>query len=133
MAITVKRTQSARETGPQHEPYLYKRVDFNTPALTSSGKVYLGVMPAQAYPYEMVIRVNTTFDQPLIAGTLATTNAYLQRLDVTWGTTGTYHVDRCASLAYSSSADADQPVYIVASTVPTVGQADIWLKFLPVK
>lgn len=133
MAITVKRTQSARDTHPQHEPYLYKRVGFDTPALTSSGKVYVGVMPAQSYPYEIVVRVNTSFDQPLVAGTLATTNAYLNRLDVQWGTTGTYHIDRPAGLAYSSSADADLPVYVMASTVPTVGQADIWIKFLPVK
>src|ERR1051326_9045115 len=98
MGITVKRTQSGRETHPQHVPFLYKRVDFNTPALTSSGKVYVGVMPAQAYPYEVVVRVNTSFDQPLVVGTLATTNAYVQRLDVTYGTTGTYHIDRCANL-----------------------------------
>ena len=130
MAMAARRTQSARDTGPQHEPYLFARVNFNTPALASSGRVYVGVLPADAYPYETVVRVNTAFDQPIVIGTLATTNAYAQRLDITFGTTGTYHIDRVASLAYSS---VDLPIYVMASTVPTVGQADIWVKFLPAK
>lgn len=130
MTISVARTQSARDAGPQHEPYLYRRVNFNDTALTSSGKSYVGVLPADAYPYEIVVRVNTTFDQPLVVGTAASTNAYLQRLDVVWGSSGTYHVDRAASVAYSSS---DVSLYVMASTVPTVGQADIWVKYLPAK
>jgi hypothetical protein len=131
MAITVFRTKSARDYHVQSPYTLYARVDFNTVALTS-GKTYVGVLPGYAYPFETVVRINTTFDQPLVVGTSGTTNAYVQTGDIEYGTTGTYHVDRCASVAYSS-AGADIPVYVLATTVPTVGQADIWVHYLVAK
>jgi hypothetical protein len=131
MAITVRRTQSAKDIHLQ-PGHLYKRVDFGTVALTS-GKMYVGVMPPNAYPYETVVRINTTFDQPLVVGTAASTNAYVARDDIEYGTTGTYHVDRCASVAWTSGDATDTSIYVLATTVPTVGQADIWVRYLAAK
>jgi hypothetical protein len=132
MAITVRRTQSARDYHVQSPYTLYARVNFNTVALTS-GKQYIGVLPPNAYPFETVVRINTTFDQPLCIGTAASTNAYVQTGDVEYGTTGAYHVDRCASVAWTSGDATDTSIYVLATTVPTVGQADIWVHYLAAK
>ena len=98
MTVSVTRTKSARDYHTQKEGYLYKRVDWNSSQITSATKFYVGVLPADCYPYETIVRVNSTFDNPVIVGSSASssTASFVAIGDVTWGTTGTYHVDRCA-------------------------------------
>ena len=133
MAISVARTRSARFYHTQQVHFLYRRFNFNDidQSATQPAKFYLGVLPAHAFPMETYVRVNTAFTGAnLIVGTsvAGSSAAVVSTGDVTAGTSGNYVVDRYLG-AHST---ADVPIYIqTKASGETVGQADIWLKYLP--
>lgn len=130
MAISVKRTQSARDLDSQQVTYLYTRIKGPNPLLDAAAQVYVGVLPAECSPQDITVRVVSTMDKNIIMGTsVAGSSAlFLQAGDVTPGTTGTYVVNR--GVGYYSSADL--PVYVqTATTGATTGDIQIWWPFLP--
>ena len=131
MTTSVKRTESARDYHTQQQHYLYKNVTYATPNIqTTAGKlVYVGVLPSNALKQETIVRVNTTFDGLLIVGTSNDTSYYASTSDVTAGVADTYVVDR----NYGVKSTSDVPVYVQLTTGSTVGDADIWLTYLPAK
>lgn len=124
---TVRRTESARDTGYQLEHHLYKRVTHATPQIqTTAGKiVYLGVLPADCLPKECIVRINTSFDGLFVIGTSSNTAAVVSTADVAAGEADTYVVDRY----YGTRSTVDVPLYVQLSTGSTVGEADIWLSY----
>lgn len=132
MAISVKRTQSARVLEMQQVTYLYTEIKGPNRLLDAAEQVYVGVLPANCCPMDIVVRVNTTMDKAIIMGTsvAGSSNAFMQSLDTTMGTTGTYVVNR--SYGYYSTVDV--PVYIqTATTGATTGDVQVWWPFLPAK
>jgi hypothetical protein len=133
MAISVTRTRSARVYHTEQVHYLYQRFNFNSVDVgaTQPGKFYLGVLPANCFPMEAYVRVNAAFTGAnLIVGTSVAGSSALvvSTDDVTAGTTGAYVVDRYMG-TYST---APVSLYIQTKTSgETVGQADVWLSYLP--
>lgn len=131
MAVSVIRTRSARDYHTQQEHYLHQKIVFNTPGLGST-HCYVGVLPANALPLETIIRVNVAFDPAnnLVVGTTAASSAYVATGDLAEASTGVTVVDRCISAAYST---VDLPIHVRMSTASTVGECDIWVRYLPAK
>jgi hypothetical protein len=136
MAISVRRTKSARDYHTQQGHYLYKKVAYDTPGIqnvTTAGvavaTVYVGVLPANCLKQDTVIRVNTTFDGLLTVGTSSDTDLYVTTADVDAATADSYVVNRL----YGVRSTVDRPVYVTLSTGSTVGEAEIWLTYLPAK
>lgn len=134
MATKVKGTQgaAARITHLQNVHYLHRTFRFNDsdPAVVAAGVNLIGVLPAQALPLETYVRVNTTFDKDIVAGTsvAASSATMLTTIDVAQGTTGLTVVDRLMG-TYSS---VDTAYYIQCKTSgATCGNLDIWLAYLP--
>ena len=133
MAITLKTAQSARLYHTQQVHYLYRRFNFNDidQTATQPGKFYLGVLPAHALPVETYVRVNSTFTGAnLIVGTsvAGSSAAVVSTDDVAAGSTGMTLVDRY----FGTYTTLDVPLYIQTKTSgETVGQADVWLAYLP--
>lgn len=133
MAITVARTRSARFYHTQQVHFLYRRFNFSDidQSATQPGKFYLGVLPANAMPMDTYVRINSAFTGAnLIVGTsVAGSSAVVVSTgDVAAGTTGTYLVERYQG-TYST---VDVPLYIqTKASGETVGQADVWLAYLP--
>jgi hypothetical protein len=133
MAISVTRTRSSRLYHSQQVHYLYRRFTFSDidQSATQPAKFYLGVLPANAMPLETIVRINSSFTGAnLIVGTSAagSSAAVVSTADVTAGTTGSYVVDRY----YGTYSTADVPLFIQNKTSgETVGQADVWLSYLP--
>ena len=130
MAITVKRTRSARENYLQHESYIYRRVNWNDVGINSASTVanafQLGTLPPGALPLETIVRVTSAFDQGLTISTTASSGNVVARTDLAFGSTGVTLVDRVSQLAYST---AERPIFIAQATAGTGGQADVWLRF----
>lgn len=128
---SVRRTVSARDDGYNSPLCLYTNVTYATPNLqTTAGKiVYVGVLPANCCPLETVVRINTTFNGLLIVGTTSNTSALASTADVAAGTANTYVVDRY----YGTRTTVDVPVYVQLTTASTVGEADIWVNYLPAR
>ena len=137
MTVKVARKQTARVLPEQQLTYLYRKFNWNdiSPAQTSQGEAsgqgnYLGVLPANCCPQYCVVRINTSFDADIIIGTSAATSAVASTFDLVRGTTGTMQIDRY----YGTHNTADTSLYIrfsSTSATPTIGQAEIWLPFLP--
>lgn len=128
MAITVLRTESARDNSVQGSQYLYKGVTHATPNIqTTAGKiVYVGVLPAYCMKQETIVRINTSFDGSLIIGTSSNTSAFGSTEDIVAGTADTYVFDR----GYGVRSTSDVPVYVQLTTGTTIGGADIWIEYL---
>ena len=128
---TVLRTESARSYHTQQSHYLYKNVTYATPNVqTTVGKiVYVGVLPANALKQETIVRINTTFDGSLIVGTTSDTAAYGTTSDIVAGTADIYVADT----GYGTRTTTDLPVFVQLTTGSTVGDADIWVTYLPAK
>lgn len=132
MSVSVLRTESARDYHTQQRHYLYKNVTYATPNIqtTAGALVYVGVLPANALKMDTIVRVNTTFDGLLIVGSSGDTNAFATTADVTAGAAGVYITDR-NDLADRTTVDV--PVFVQLTTGSTVGDADVWLEYLPAK
>ena len=133
MSVKLKSGKSAQVYYTQQVHYLHRtfRHNDNDPGVLSPGTNLIGVLPAQALPLETYVRVNTTFDKDLVAGTsvAASSATMLTTSDVTQGTTGLYVIDRLMG-SYSS---VDKAFYIQCKTSgATVGNLDIWQAYLPV-
>lgn len=128
---SVLRTESARDTQTQKQHFLHKNVTYATPNIQSTpGKiVYVGVLPANCLKQETIVRINTTFDGSLIIGTSANTSVYGTSSDIGASTADTYVVDA----GYGTRSTVDLPVYVQLTTGSTVGDADIWLTYLPAR
>ncbi len=130
MAISVLRTKSARTAYEQDAANVYMRVKFDTPQLDTAAKLMVGVFPQNCMPLGVTVRVNTTFNKDLIIGTSAAASAVASSLDIQSGVAGTYDVDRAYGTVVTTAADI--PIYVqTATTGATVGEADIWLRYLP--
>jgi hypothetical protein len=129
MAVSVIRTRSARDYHTQQEHFLYRKIAWNTPGITST-HCYVGVLPAHAQPLETIVRVTSAFAQGVVVGTTANGSAYVSAADLAEGSTGVTIVDRCVSAAYSS---VDLPIHVRMSTADTAGEADIWVRYLTAK
>jgi hypothetical protein len=136
MTVSVLRTESVREYHTQQTHYLYKKVTYDTPRVqqwTTAGvavpAVYVGVLPANCLTQETIVRINTTFDGLLTVGTTSDMSFYASTADVTAGTADSYVLDRNAGVR----STVDRPVYVSLSSGSTVGDADIWLTYLPAK
>lgn len=133
MAISVARTRAARQYHTHQVHYLYRRFNYNNvdQSTTNPGVFALGTLPAHAYPLETYVRVNAAFTGAnLIVGTSAAGSSAIvvSTDDVTAGTTGSYVVDRVMG-RYST---LDTQLYIqTKASGETVGQADVWLAYLP--
>lgn len=133
MAVKVKGSQvgSARVYHTQQVHYLHKTFRFNDsdPAVLAPGTHLVGVLPAQSLPLETYIRINTTFDKDLCAGTSAAGSSatMLTTIDVDQTSTGLYVVDRLMG-TYSS---VDVAYYVQCKTSgQTCGNLDIWQAYL---
>lgn len=129
MAITVLRTQSARDDSYENVQYLYKGVTHATPNIqTTAGKiVYVGVLPAYSCKQQTIVRLNTTFDGQLIIGTSSNTSAFFTTEDLPQ----TYPADTYVSdRGYGARSTVDVPVYAQLTTGTTVGGADIWISYI---
>lgn len=129
MAITVRRTVPARDTGYQLTHTLYKKVSFNTPGIQDAGStanVIVGTYPADCCPLEGVIRINTTFDGNIIIGTSSNTSVFANTDDIVAGTADTYVTDK----PYGTRSTVDRVVYVQLTSGTTVGEAEIWLPYL---
>lgn len=132
MAISIKRTQSARVLDNQQITYLYARIKAPNRLLDAAEQVYVGVLPAECSPQDITVRVVSTFDKAIIMGTsvAGSSNLFVQAGDVTATTTGTYVSNR--GVGYYSSVDL--PVYVQTNTTgATTGDIQIWWPFLPAK
>ena len=133
MAISVTRTRSARLYHTQQVHYLNRRFNFNDidQAVVNPGKFHLGVLPANSFPLETYVRINSSFTGAnVIVGTSSagSSAAVVSTADVTAGTTGSYVVDRY----YGTYSTVDVPLFIQNKTSgETVGQADVWQAYLP--
>lgn len=134
MAITVLRKQSARLMhDAQQIHYLYARFNgFDIPTdVTSPGRFYLGVLPANSYPLDAIVRVNTAFTSgEVIVGTSAAGSSavVVSTADVVNTVTGSYESDRYRG----TLSTVDVPLFIqTKSSGQTNGQVDIWLTYLP--
>lgn len=127
----VRRTESARELHYQVQHYLYRNVGYDTLNIqaATSGLVYVGVLPANCLKQETIVRINTTFDGALVVGSSADNDRYATTGDVAADVADTYIVQR----DYGTRTTVDLPVYVALSTGSTVGNADIWLTYLPAK
>lgn len=135
MATKVKlsNTGSARIYHTQQVHYLHRTFRFNDndPATLSPGYNLVGVLPAHALPLETYVRVNTTFDKDIVAGTsvAASSATMLTTIDVASGSSGLTVVDRLMG-TYSS---VDVAYYVQCKTSgATCGNLDIWQAYLPV-
>lgn len=131
MAVRVRRSRSAREYHTQQTHYLYRKVAYDTPQIqaATSGIVYLGVLPANCLKMETIVRINTTFDGLLVVGSSADNDRYVTTADVPADVADTYVVSR----DYGTRSTVDLPVYVALTTGSTVGEAEIWLTYLPAK
>jgi len=131
MANFTTRTQTAYDYHTQQVHYLHRDVAYNTPQIqtTAGSKVYVGALPANCLPMETIVRIKTSFDGLLIVGTSSDTDSFATTADVTAGTTGTYVVDR----AYGTVTTVDLPVYVQLTTGSTVGEADVFVTFMPAR
>lgn len=133
MAVALKTGQSARLYHTQQVHYLWNRFNFNDidQSALSPAKFRLGTLPAHALPLEAYVRVNSSFTGAnLIVGTsvAGSSAAVVSTADVTAGTTNVYVVDRY----FGTYSTVDVPLYIqTKATAETVGQADVWLAYLP--
>jgi hypothetical protein len=133
MAISVSRTRSARRYHTQQTHYLDKRFNFSDhdQAASGAGKICIGVLPAHSFPLECYVRINSSFTGAnLIIGTSAagSSAAVVSTADVAAGSTGSTIVDRYMG-TYST---VDVPLYVqTKATGETIGQADVWLAYLP--
>lgn len=132
MAISVRRTQSARDDSYQNPQYLYAGVTHASPNIqTTAGKiVYVGVLPAYSLKQDTIVRVNTSFDGTMIIGTSSSngTAAFGNSADLPVGDPApeTYVVDR----GYGYRSTIDTPIYVQLTTGTTIGGADIWISYL---
>lgn len=131
MTVSVKRTESARELHFQVQHTLYKNVTHATPEIqtTAGSLVYVGVLPANCLKQDTIVRINTTFNGLLHIGTSSDTDYYATTADITAGVADTYVTDR----NFGVRSTAETPVYVQLSTGSTVGDADVWLTYLPAK
>lgn len=130
MAITVLRTKSAKIHHNADVETAYARVKFSTPMIDTAAKVCIGAYPQNSMPMETVVRINTTFDKDLIIGTSAAASAIATSVDIVRGTTDTYVVDRAYGTIGTTAGDV--PIYVqLSSTGATVGEADIWVRYMP--
>lgn len=127
---SVLRTESAYDYHTQTRQHLPKHVTYATPNIqtTSGALVYVGVLPANALHMQTVVRINTTFDGLLTVGTSSDADAFVTTSDVAAGTAGTYIIDR-NDLGERTTTDVK--LYVQLTTGSTVGDADIWVEFLP--
>ena len=132
MAITVSRTKSARTAYEQDAAVTYTRVKFSTPQIDVAAKVFVGVLPQDCLPLDVVVRINSTWNKDLIIGTSGSASGAASSLDIQAGTTGVYVTDRLALNFASGTTAGDVPLYVqTATTGPTVGEADIWIRYIP--
>lgn len=128
MAITVVRTESARDDYSQTIQSLYKRVSVGTDGLdasTTPDSARVGVLPANAMKLQTIVTIVTSFDGTMTVGTTADTDAYGQSDDITAGAIDTYAGDRGMGVSTS-----DQVVYARLTSGTTQGVADIWVTYL---
>ena len=141
MSVKIRRKQTARVLTEQQVGYLYRRVTANAGSAdigvvtSQSSFAYLGVLPQDACPTRLTVRVNTIFDQQFVIGsTLAagSSNAFATTSDLAGVTTAaaTYVIDRGYGIRNSTG---DTSLYIFCPTAATTGQADVWLEYLPAK
>jgi hypothetical protein len=137
MTVSVLRTRSARDYHTQQQHYLYEKVTWNTASLqnfTTAGvavpSVFLGVLPANSLKQEVVVRINTTFDGLLTVGTSSDIDAYFTTSDVVQTAAANTYV---TNHAYGVRTTVDVPVYVSLSSGSTVGEAEVWLTYLPAK
>lgn len=133
MAVKIKAGGSAQVYHTRQVHYLHRTFRHNDsdPGVVAAGVNLIGVLPAHALPLETYVRVNTTFDKDIVAGTsvAASSATMLTTIDVGQGTTGLYVLDRLMG-TYSST---DTAYYIQCKTSgATVGNLDIWQAYLPV-
>ena len=130
MSVSVLRKESAYDYYSQTRQHLHKRVTYATPRIqsTAGAFVYVGVLPANALKLDTTVRVNTTFDGLLIVGTSGDADGFATTADITAGTAGTYVTDRND---IADRTTVDLPVYAQLTTGSTVGDADVWVEFLP--
>lgn len=134
MAVKIKKGGSAHVYHTKQVHYLHRtfRHNDNDPGTLSPGVNLIGVLPAHALPLETYVRINTTFDKDLCAGTsvAGSSATMLTTVDVAQGTTGLYVLDRLMG-TYSS---LDVAYYVQCKTSgATVGNLDIWQAYLPVQ
>ena len=127
MSTKVTRTKSATQYHNLGQHHVYKRVTFqDVNAQGTTGKNYIGGIPAYAMPEEVIVRIRTTFDVDLVVGTSSDADAYATSNDIIAGTTGTYVTDR----PYGSYSTVDVALFAsMATTGSTVGSADVWVTF----
>jgi hypothetical protein len=137
MTVSVLRTRSAREYHTQQGHYLYEKVTWDTAQLqnfTTAGvavpSVFLGVLPANSLKQEVVVRINTTFDGLLTVGTSSDIDKYFTTSDVVQTAAANTYV---TNHAYGVKTTVDVPVYVSLSSGSTVGEAEVWLTYLPAK
>lgn len=130
MTVSVLRKNSAYQYHTQTRQHLYKHVAYDTPNIqtTAGAIVYVGALPANALKLDTTVRINTTFDGLLIIGTSSDADAFGTTADITAGTAGTYITDTNAA---GERTTTDLPVYVQLTTGSTVGDADIWVEFMP--
>lgn len=130
MSVTVLRKKTATVIDSPAVPMLSVHLKLPDPTLDSAAKHYVGVLPANCYPQDITVRINTTFAGGVIMGTsvAGSSNAFLQSLDVTTTTTGSSVVSR--GMGYYSTVDL--PVYVqTVTTALAAGDFDVWWPFLP--
>ena len=126
---TVKRTESAHDYHTQTEQHIRAHVTWASPSIQETTPGYcIGALPANALKKDTYVRVNTSFDGLITVGTSTAQAAFGTTEDFTMGTAGTYITDR-NDLAERSSVD--RKVYVFLSSGSTVGDADVWVSFLP--
>lgn len=130
MTVSVLRKESAYDYHTQTRQHIHKHVTWATPNIqtTAGAIVYVGGIPANGLHMQTIVRVNTTFDGSLMIGTSSDADAFGTTSDITAGTAGTYIVDTNAA---GERTTVDLPVYVQLTTGSTVGDADIWVEFLP--
>lgn len=130
MTVSVLRKESAYKYHTQTRQHIHKHVTWETPNIqtTAGAIVYVGGIPANALKMDTIVRINTTFDGLLIVGTSSDTDAFATTADVAAGTAGTYITDTNAA---GERTTVDLPVYVQLTTGSTVGDADVWVEFIP--
>lgn len=130
MSVTVLRKRSAVVIDSPTAPMLSCHVKMPDPSLNAAAQHYVGVLPANSFPEDITVRVNTTFAGGIIMGTsvAGSSNAFVQAGDVTTTSTGGTVISR--GLGYYSTVDL--PVYVqTVTTALAAGEFDVWWPFLP--
>lgn len=133
MAVKLKTGRSATLYHSPQVHYLYRRFNFSDidQTATQPAKFHLGVLPDKCLPLETYVRVNSSCSAAnILVGTSVggSSAAVVSTGDVAAGTTGVYVVDRY----YGTSVSSDTALYIMtAASGATMGQVDVWQKFLP--